>query len=235
MKGAGGHFPGDISCIISKAQNFSQNSGGRTRTVRAVNGSVFRCVPCNVFYRFLSAHDRSCCHDRIYDLLVTRAAAGVPVFGKPFPHVISGGIRIYIKKTFDGHDKSRGTEAALYRAVGNKCLLDRMKMRSCTEAFYGLDPCVFMNQFHLPAAGTHRFSVYQYSTRTALTGSAADLHTGQADSAEKIRQIVLFRITDHQTVYSVDIQIHFFQFLNHIWCPPSLQTRRFPFSFSPCL
>ena len=59
---------------------------------------------------------------------------------------------------------------------------------------------------------------------SALAGSAADLDTGQSDLAKNIRERILFRISEHQTLHAVN---HKYAFSYSHFLPPDKHCSRF--------
>ena len=109
--------------------------------------------------RHLSVDDFGGIHDRIHQLFITGAAAGIFIFLEPVPDIFSGGIRGAVQQRFGRDNEARGAKAALGTAVGDPGRLDGMKIVRGTDAFHRGDDGIVGYPFHFGDAGSYQFVV----------------------------------------------------------------------------
>ena len=157
-----GHVQDLVLAVIPDTADLREGSGTDQRT--AVVLTILCGLHRDIFQCALAAHHLRRCHDSVDDLLVAGAAADVPGLVEPLPDIGSGGVRVLLKQSVGGNDKSGNAEAALHRAALHESVLDGMGMHRSADAFHGDDLAVLFDLRDLPGAGTDQLSVKDHST-----------------------------------------------------------------------
>ena len=92
--------------------------------------------------------------------------------------------------------------------------LDRMQEVRLSDTFDRGHFAVLLHLRDLSHAGADQLAVQNDGACAADACPAADLRSGQSQSANNVRQSILFRITDEHTVRAVDLQCHLLKIHN---------------------
>lgn len=156
------HLQSLVIAVISKTGNLRQC--GRTYHRLAVVLAILRIVELDILNAAFAAHNLSCCHNSVYDLLVTGTATYITGLLEPVANFFTGRVRILLQQCVSGYDKSGNAESALYSTAVPPCYLQRVQMLCITNALDGGDLAVILYCRDLLRTGTDNLSVQNNRT-----------------------------------------------------------------------
>ena len=210
LQGARRHLQGLIIAVIGKTGNLAQTVGTHKGLSEEI--AFLRIAGGEVLHGPLAADYLGRCHDGIHDLLVAGAATDVLRLLEPVSYFLSGRVIILFQKRIGRNDKAGHTEAALHGAVADPGLLQRVQMLRCADALDGGDLGIVLNSGDLLVAGPLHLAVDDQVAGTAYADAASHLASGEAQTADHVRKLIVLGIAHKHALHSVDDKHLFLQY-----------------------
>ena len=161
-----------------------------------------------VINSLLASENFCSCHYSVDDVLVACASADISVLLEPVSYIFSSRIWVILQELIWRNDESRNAESALNRTESYPQSLQRMRIVHTSDAFDCGYLWVLFNLWDFAGTWSDYLAVENYWTRTTSAHSAANLCSGQAQTAKHVSKSVFGRITDEHTVSTVNVQSH---------------------------